>query len=534
MTLESNKRDMNRPSDDVRRLISARCDNRIGPEELRQLEEELAKNAQARALYIDYLDLHASLGWEVTARQPVEELAMEAIVNGRGDALGEPARETPNAAPTLRRPARLTVYGLAAALLAMVGLGIWWASDSERVASRPAGSHAAPVAERGAADQASFAPILGRISDQSPDCVWFVENRADNSDRALRVGETLRLLKGEMSIDYDRGIFISLSAPAIYEFSSPMSARLIRGQLKARVEKGAEGFAVQTPRAKVVDYGTVFGIGVNGLGSTDVVVFQGQVDVQYTTKDGDRLAVLQRLRMGQGIRVDEVGTVSRIVAITSSSFPGGGSFQAPVSPLIVSAVRDNIKRPGNWSFYEIVHAGLREDALAFVDREFHQWNGVDASGMPAYLLGADYVRMFNDDKVDNSFEMYVTIDRPAMLYVFFDDRLTPPKWLRDNFQDTGDNIGMDVGPFTEGNLVFSADKFSTGVGPGSSVENVLSIWQRRVPVPTTLRLGATEAPNTDINMYALAATPLEESEKQRSTSAIEPQRREANPGVHSP
>jgi hypothetical protein len=156
---------------------------------------------------------------------------------------------------------------------------------------------------------------------------------------------------------------------------------------------------------------------------------------------------------------------------------------------------------------------MREDALAFVDREFHEWNGVDASGMPAYLLGADYVRMFNDDKVDNNFEMYVTIDRPAMLFVFFDDRLTPPKWLRDNFQDTGDKIGMDVGPFTEGKLVFTAERFSTGVGPGVSVDNVLSIWQRRVPVPTTLRLGATETPNTDINMYAVAAIPLEDAKK---------------------
>ena len=328
MTLESNKRDMNGPSDDVRRLISARCDNRIGPEELRQLEEELAKSPQARALYIDYLDLHASLGWEVTARQPVEELAMEAIANGHGDAVGELARETQIAAQTLRHPARSLTYVLAAALLATVGFGIWWASDTGRVASRPAGPHDAPVAELGAAGQASIAPILGRVSDESPDCVWFVENRSDTGDRALRVGETLRLLKGEMSIEYDRGIFISLSAPAIYEFSSPMSARLIRGQLKARVEKGAEGFAVQTPRAKVVDFGTVFGIGVNGSGSTDVVVFKGEVDVQYAAEHGNRLAVLQRLRMGQGMRVDEVGTVSRIVAITSSSFPGGGSSQA--------------------------------------------------------------------------------------------------------------------------------------------------------------------------------------------------------------
>ena len=103
---------MNLPSDEIRRLISARCDNRIGPEELRQLEEELAKNAQARALYIDYLDLHASLGWEVTARQPVEELAMEAIVNGRGYAVGEPSRETQKASSNLT--ASGTVDGLRA------------------------------------------------------------------------------------------------------------------------------------------------------------------------------------------------------------------------------------------------------------------------------------------------------------------------------------------------------------------------------------------------------------------------------------
>jgi hypothetical protein len=513
MTLESNKRDMNRPLDEISRLISALCENRIGSAELRRLEEELTKSAEARALYIDYLDLHASLGWEVTAREPVEELAMESIVNGHGDVMSELARETQNAAPTVLHQARSLPYGLAAALLAMVGFAIWWSSDSGRVASLSAKSPAAPLAERGAIDPANVGPILGRVANESPGCEWFVEHRADTDDRSLRVGETLRVLKGEMSINYDRGVFISLSAPAIYEFSSPMSARLIRGQLKARVEKGAEGFTVQTPRAKVVDYGTEFGIDVNALGSTDVVVFKGQVGVEYATKDGDRLAVLQKLRMGQGIRVDEVGTVSRIVAITSSSFPGGIRPQAPVRPLIISSVRDNIKRPGTWSFYEIVHTGMQEDGLAFVDREFDQWNGVDASGMPAYLLGADYVRMFNDDKVDDSFEMYVTIDRPAMLFVFFDDRLTPPKWLRDNFEDTGDNIGMDVGPFTEGELEFTAERFSTGVGPGVSVENVLSIWQRRVPVPMTLRLGATEAPNTDINMYALAATPLADSEE---------------------
>jgi hypothetical protein len=480
---------MNRAHDETRRLISARCDNRLGADELRQLEEELARSAHARTLYIDYLDLHASLGWEVTARQPVAEFAIEAIVNSREWAEGGLSREARKKGAVAVRPwVRMFVYGLAAVFLISVGLGIWWEWSNGRIASQPIGPNSALIAERSGFDQAPNGPVLGRVSDQSQDCEWFVENRTDSGDRALRVGETLRILKGEMSIEYDRGIFISLSAPSIYEFSSPSSGRLIRGQLKARVEKGAEGFAVQTPRAKVVDLGTVFGVAVNGSGSTDVVVFKGEVDVQYASKEGGRLAVLQRLRMGQGMRVDEVGTASRIAAITNSSFPNGVTSQAQERPLIISAVRDNIRRPGSWSYYEIVHGGLREDALAFVDREFHEWNGVDKSGMPAYLLGADYVRMFNNDKVDDKFELYVTIDRPA-------------------------KIGMDVGPFTEGNLVFSAKRFSTGVGPGVSVDNVLSIWQRRVTEPTTLRLGATETPNTDVNMYAVAAIPLDDAKK---------------------
>ena len=501
------------PPEEVRRLISARCDDRIGPVELRQLEQELATSAESRLLYIRYLDLHASLEWEVTARQPVEALAREATYNGdvvMEDELADEALVVRNGLPTWTKS---LIYGLAAALLVALGVGVWWAANAGPSASQPGEPGSLLVAEHAAAGDASHGPILGKITDQSSDCVWFMENRARSDDQAIHVGETLRILKGEMSLEYDRGIFISLSAPATYEFTSPMSGHLVRGQLKARVEKGGEGFAVQTPRAKVVDYGTVFGINVNGLGSTDVVVFKGEVEVQYDSKNGDRLAVLQKLRMGQGIRVDEVGTASRLVSITSSSFPGNLGAKVQKRPVVISAVRDDIRRPGNWSFYEIVHAGLQEDAPAFVDREYHQWNGVDSSGMPSYLIGADYVRMFNDDKVDHGFEMYVTVDRPAMLFVFFDDRLQPPQWLRDNFENTGDKIGMDVGPFTEGNLVFTTKSFDTGVGPGESVENVLSIWRRRVPVPTTIRLGATETPNSDINMYAVAAIPLEDAEK---------------------
>ena len=190
MTSESNKRNM-KPFDEIRRLISARCDNRISPEELNHLEKELAKSPDARAMYIDYLDLHASLGWEVTARQPVEELALETIANGDGFAVGESARRTKKAAPSPHR-IRSLFYMVAAALLAVAGFGIWWAPLSGPDASPSTGPLDARIAERTATRKTSIAPIVARILDASPDCKWFVENRADNGDRTLRVGETLR------------------------------------------------------------------------------------------------------------------------------------------------------------------------------------------------------------------------------------------------------------------------------------------------------------------------------------------------------
>ena len=63
--------------------------------------------------------------------------------------------------------------------------------------------------------------------------------------------------------------------------------------------------------------------------------------------------------------------------------------------------------------------------------------------MPAYLVGGDYVKTFNNDKF-SKIEVYVTLVRPAYLYVLFDKRGVPPKWLRDEFEFTGDDIGVDA------------------------------------------------------------------------------------------
>ena len=63
--------------------------------------------------------------------------------------------------------------------------------------------------------------------------------------------------------------------------------------------------------------------------------------------------------------------------------------------------------------------------------------------MPPFLMGADYIMPFNDDKFVPGLELKVRLLRPATLYVFLDNNMAVPSWLRNEFTDTGIDIGLD-------------------------------------------------------------------------------------------
>jgi hypothetical protein len=102
--------------------------------------------------------------------------------------------------------------------------------------------------------------------------------------------------------------------------------------------------------------------------------------------------------------------------------------------------------------------------------------------------------------------LYVTIGRPAKLYVFFDDRVPRPDWLVENFRNTGDAIGLDSGPFTNP-VRGTTYKFRCGVGPGKEIDARLSVWERIVAQPGRITLGANGGLNNWSTMYGIAAVP---------------------------
>jgi ferric-dicitrate binding protein FerR (iron transport regulator) len=488
---------------ELKRLVAAKSDDALSLAERDQLEQLLSASREARSMYISYMQLDAGLDWRIRGRDSLQKLAGAPRLSAFGyqrngstsAALTDVSGWCERASLKRHRARRRLVYvgaALAASLACVLASAVWLLSGGSSATSQPLAA-SPPVGEAAA-----------RIVALSDDCNWFLENRRDG-DGVVLPGDKVRLTRGQLRLDFACGATVTMRSPAALEVLSPMRTRAVLGTLTAHVEKGAEGFTVETPRTTVVDLGTDFGIDVTDHGSTDVVVFKGAVDLHSDGIEG--LLSRQRLGAGEGVRVSGEGTASRIVSITDSQFTTSDSEEDPSRTPVIAEVRDNIQRGESWYYYEIVHGGLREDAKAFVDRE-HEWNGVSERGIPSFLLGGDYVKTFNDDKLNRQVEIRVTLSRPAALYVLLDKRSPPPDWLRGQFFNTGDEIGLDGGGYSR-----YGERKTLAVGAGKSIDDVFSIWRRDVPAGT-VKLGAIQVGGEKHNMYGIVAVPLEmESQK---------------------
>ncbi len=85
------------------------------------------------------------------------------------------------------------------------------------------------------------------------------------------------LEEGYARITFKQGTQIILQAPCTLDLRSKNRMVLERGMVTANVPPQARGFAVQTPRAQVTDYGTEFGLQVTNQQESEVHVFQGHV-----------------------------------------------------------------------------------------------------------------------------------------------------------------------------------------------------------------------------------------------------------------
>lgn len=387
----------------------------------------------------------------------------------------------------LDHPASRTFAGWITALAAIVLIGgaatLWWTS-------------AAP--EKRAPSDVAVAEVV----DQG-NVVWSQNTTALQPDRAICPGR-LEFESGQLTVRFRNGATVTFRGASSIQVKSDMLVRLDRGQATAQVPHWAKGFTIETSDVEVVDQGTQFGVMAGGTSATDVVIFEGAVDIKPT---GGPENVRKRLVQGQAARVDRDGAINRIAEVRGDTKNGWSTAtDSGALPSVFASIRDNIPSTGGTDYFyfcQVTPGGLQEDALAYVERRPHQWNGPTAAGLPEFLRGADLCRTFNDYRYMSYFEMVVKLARPANLYVFFDDRVPTPDWLPERFEKTGLKIGLDEGPDD------GIPDHRTAIGPGNSIDNVFTVWRRECKSGEVVKIGAMGTRADARAMYGIAAKALD-------------------------
>ncbi len=415
-----------------------------------------------------------------------EASLIEAVAAEATELSGEIARSTPDV-PAIRHEAvrRFTTLGIAATVL-VSGIYALWQVDNQ-----PQWQDLA-VAE------------IIEVENVS----WSEESTALKPGDLVVPGR-LRTEAGDFTMRFRSGPIVRVIGAVSMMVESDMLVHLDHGQATARVPNSMKGFTIKTPVVDVIDQGTEFGVAIRENGFTDVVVFDGKVDLadHISNQSGPT-----RLVQGQAARVDRQGMIQRIMQIGRNQEGSWWTADYPRSGVnVIQEVRDNIPPSDGSEYfcYQITYHGLADDVFAYADHP-HQWNGLTAAGLPEFLHGANYVKTFNDYRYLNNFQMTVALSQPANLYIFFDDRVPPPTWLTDQFEDTGIDIGLDEGPWARRDKAYRPDlpEFENAVGGGRSIDNTLSVWHRRCLDATPIVLGIMGEEVQARSMYGIAATPL--------------------------
>jgi anti-sigma factor RsiW len=241
---------MNEPepvAEPLQDLIDDYLDGCLDEARLKQLEERLREDGEARRYFVRYARLHTDLHLDARAGR-----ASNRALN-RINQLMESC--PPPRWAFLRGPWTWRIWVPAACLLLALGAG-WWLRDGHR--GPELGTHEPAIA--------------WLVNAQN--CQWSEGEPTGD----MQAGKVLKLERGLAEIRFQCGARIVLESPASLDLLSGTSARLRYGRLTARVPGPGTGFTILSPQGKVIDLGTEFGIAVSDSGATDVYVFEGMVE----------------------------------------------------------------------------------------------------------------------------------------------------------------------------------------------------------------------------------------------------------------
>lgn len=267
-------------STDRRRLFVDYASGAISAKQLQALEAALREDSVLRREFIEYMNIDSALG-DMSALSEVELAEFDSAKIGSGSrATGDGASEV--IAMTDNRTSqtyRVFAFLGAAAAALLIAAVLWFASPGE-------------------GKQAPVATLVTGV-----DALLYCDGQTQK-DTQLLAGE-YRLERGLVHLQFADGVMVYVEAPAHFEAISAARVVLHSGRLSASVPPQGVGFAVATPEAEVVDFGTEFSVDVAG-GASEVHVFEGRVRVQPRSPSGAKTGTAVDLRTSQAVMIDNV------------------------------------------------------------------------------------------------------------------------------------------------------------------------------------------------------------------------------------
>jgi hypothetical protein len=267
-------------------------------------------------------------------------------------------------APSTRKPARdgwlslasgaarsgfefINHHGLAvAAMAAVIVVGIAWHHLSllvefDRLYSLTSAPNSAEHRRvRSESQRAAIMPGPTSVARATAvvDCEWFDGKSELKFGDQLSPGQRVRLKQGLLQLTFATGAKVVVEGPADFVATTATEATLTEGKIAAAVPKFARGYTILTPTAEIVDLGTEFGVNVDGQGTSEIHVFDGDV-VARPRENGVAQGELLHARQDQALQFNAANASGQRTSFDRSKFvrrPTPDRSQSDLPPLPVT------------------------------------------------------------------------------------------------------------------------------------------------------------------------------------------------------
>lgn len=307
------------------RLMSELCDEQLSAEEFARLEALLNSDAECRRMYLEYMDMHASL---LIEPRLCDGMARTSPPARSGLPANDPAtarKANPDAAASVPEPAgakaqlrgrlhwgrenlrhALLVLG---ALAASVLVQIFWMpplfTDREPIAQKP--NDLAASIKKG---------VYVATLVQAVDCEWDMPRNPGANGARLATGK-FRLPKGVASIRFDGGPELIIQGPAEFNLDSATGVTVLSGKVVFRTTESDSPFDLRTPGSTLVETGAEGAVSVSADGE-EVHVFEGEL--QRVSKKVGKVMEPENLKAGESRRYESQTDLPGKAALDAGQF----------------------------------------------------------------------------------------------------------------------------------------------------------------------------------------------------------------------